>query len=52
MPIILQTALVSNLFFISQILYTRYSSNIFVGFLGKWENSDSYGGSVPSGGLA
>lgn len=51
MPIILQTALVSNLYFLSQLLYRRYSENIFVNLLGQWQES-SYGQSIPTGGLA
>ncbi|KAK8642034.1 hypothetical protein V6N13_011396 [Hibiscus sabdariffa] len=34
MPIILQSALVSNLYFISQLLYRKYSGNFFVNLLG------------------
>mmetsp|Transcript_22017 Transcript_22017/g.39607 ORF Transcript_22017/g.39607 Transcript_22017/m.39607 type:complete len:466 (-) Transcript_22017:413-1810(-) len=54
MPIILQTALVSNLYFFSQILYKRFSSNIFVGLLGRWEDPEfsPSGSSIPVGGLA
>ena len=37
MPIILQSALVSNLYFISQLLYKRYGGNILVQLLGKWQ---------------
>jgi len=55
-PIILQTALVSNLYFFSQLLYKRFSSNILVQLLGRWqevEGPNSGGGqSVPVGGLA
>jgi protein transport protein SEC61 subunit alpha len=36
-PIILQTALVSNLYFFSQLLYKRFSSNIIVQLLGRWQ---------------
>merc|ERR1712032_653297 len=32
-PIILQTALVSNLYFFSQLLYKRFKSNMFVNML-------------------
>merc|ERR1719377_162857 len=35
-PIILQTALVSNLYFFSQLLYRRYSTNFLVRMLGAW----------------
>jgi len=52
-PIILQTALVSNLYFLSQLLYRRYSTNIFVNMLGQWrETGSSHGQSIPVGGLA
>jgi protein transport protein SEC61 subunit alpha len=54
-PIILQTALVSNLYFFSQILYKRFSSNILVQLLGRWqETPGGQGGrqSIPVGGLA
>merc|ERR1719446_943458 len=37
MPIILQTALVSNLYFVSQLLYNRAPTNILVRLLGKWQ---------------
>lgn len=36
-PIILQTALVSNLYFMSQLLYRRYPTNPFVNLLGQWQ---------------
>jgi protein transport protein SEC61 subunit alpha len=36
-PIILQTALVSNMFFLSQLLYKRYAGNVFVNLLGTWQ---------------
>jgi protein transport protein SEC61 subunit alpha len=54
-PIILQTALVSNLYFFSQLLYKRYSSNILVQLLGRWQDveGNSFGSqSIPVGGLA
>merc|ERR1712048_871760 len=50
-PIILQTALVSNLYFFSQMLYRRFKSNMLVNLLGQWQEMD-YGQSVPVGGLA
>ena len=37
MPIILQSALVSNLYFISQLLYKRFGGNILVQLLGRWQ---------------
>lgn len=52
-PIILQTALVSNLYFFSQILYRRFRSNLAVNLLGQWQDTDLGGGqSVPIGGAA
>merc|ERR1712023_604516 len=52
-PIILQTALVSNLYFFSQLLYKRYSSNFLVRLFGRWQDVEGGGGanSVPVGGL-
>lgn len=51
MPIILQTALVSNLYFVSQMLYNRAPTNILVRLLGKWQEADS-GQKIPVGGIA
>lgn len=39
-PIILQSALVSNLYVISQMLSTRFSGNFLVNLLGTWSVSD------------
>jgi len=50
-PIILQTALVSNLYFFSQLLYKRYSNNLLVQLLGVWEDVEG-GVTIPKGGLA
>ncbi len=44
MPIILQSALVSNLYFISQLLYKRYGGNFIVQLLGRWQQVDHQGG--------
>ena len=35
-PIILQTALVSNMYFISQMLFRQFPTNFIVGLFGKW----------------
>ena len=51
MPIILQTALVSNLYFISQLLFKRYPTNVIVNLLGRWQDIGP-GQSFPAGGLA
>ncbi|KAH0872034.1 hypothetical protein HID58_069396 [Brassica napus] len=40
MPIILQYVLVSNLYFISQLLYRKFSGKFFVNLLGQWKESD------------
>lgn len=53
MPIILQTALVSNLYFISQLMYKKFSTNFLVRLLGVWQDVEgSSGQTVPVGGLA
>jgi len=51
MPIILQSALVSNLFFFSQILYTNFKTNFLVRLLGTWQDVDMSGRSIPVYGL-
>merc|ERR1712032_214525 len=50
-PIILQSALVSNLYFVSQLLYRLYSSNLLVQLLGVWKET-SNGQSKPISGFA
>jgi len=37
MPIMLQSALTSNIFFVSQMLYNRFPDNFFIQLLGVWE---------------
>nr|WCZ58736.1 protein transport protein Sec61 subunit alpha [Seculamonas ecuadoriensis] len=52
-PIILQTALVSNLYVVSQILYKRFSGNLLINLIGRWEEPEyGHGQSIPVGGLA
>lgn len=51
-PIILQTALISNVYFFSQILHRNFKGNFFVGLLGKWQEMEIGGESRPIGGLA
>merc|ERR1711865_1023203 len=51
-PIILQTALVSNLYFFSQLLYKRFPNNMLVAILGQWQEVEYTGQSVPVGGLS
>jgi len=52
-PIILQSALVSNLYFISQMLSVRFGGNFFVNLLGSWTEGGAGGParSYPTGGL-
>jgi len=50
-PIILQTALVSNLYFFSQLLYKRFKGNMLVNLLGQWQEVDYSGQSIPVGGV-
>merc|ERR1711896_29384 len=51
-PVILQTALVSNLYFFSQLLYRRFKTNMLVNILGQWQEVDYSGQSIPVGGIA
>jgi len=51
MPIILQTALVSNLYLISQVLYKRFGGNVIISLLGRWEQTEYSQQSIPVGGL-
>merc|ERR1711963_1288813 len=52
-PIILQSALVSNLYFFSQLAAKRYKTNFIVRLLGRWQEIEGSGGqSIPVGGLA
>jgi protein transport protein SEC61 subunit alpha len=50
-PIILQSALVSNFYFFSQLLYKRFKSNMLVNLLGSWQEFESQGQSIPVGGI-
>jgi len=52
-PIILQSALVSNLYIISQMLASRFGGNFFVNLLGVWQDVSGGGParSYPIGGL-
>lgn len=51
-PVILQTALVSNLYFFSRLLHKRYSSNFFVRLFGEWRAAPGGGRMIPVSGLA
>jgi protein transport protein SEC61 subunit alpha len=52
-PIILQTALVSNTFFLSQMLFRRFPTNFLVGLFGTWKELEGshYGQSIPVAGI-
>ena len=53
MPIILQTALVSNMYFLSQLLFRRYQTNPLIRLLGIWQEVPGRAGaSRPIAGLA
>lgn len=51
MSVILQTALVSNMYFISELLYKRFKGNWLIHILGSWQEV-SPGRSMPISGLA
>eukprot|EP00744_Colponema_vietnamica_P002755 GILI01004290.1.p1 GENE.GILI01004290.1~~GILI01004290.1.p1 ORF type:complete len:200 (-),score=74.85 GILI01004290.1:300-878(-) len=54
MPIILQTSIISNFNFFSQLIFRRFRTNYLVGLLGTWEEREysSSGQMYPVGGLA
>ncbi|OQR98445.1 protein transporter Sec61 subunit alpha [Achlya hypogyna] len=52
MPIILQSALVSNFYFVSQLLFKKFGDNIAVRVLGVWADVEGSVGSIPVSGLA
>lgn len=51
-PVILQAALIQNINFISELLYRRYSSNVFVRLLGRWAVDERTAQMHPVGGFA
>jgi len=52
-PIILQTALVSQFYFISQLIYRRFPTNPIIALMGVWKEIDGYQGQYyPVGGFA
>ena len=50
-PIILQTALVSNLYFLSQMLYRNFKGSFITNLFGNWQEAGMGGQVVPVGGL-
>lgn len=52
-PVVLLSALVANIFFVSQVLYGSVKSNFLVNLIGQWQAvSKDARASVPVGGLA
>ena len=52
MPIMLQSALASNIFMISQMLYSRFSDNLLVKLIGTWESREGSSQLFASSGIA
>src|SRR3712207_8446332 len=52
MPIMLQSALSSNVFLISQMLYSRFSDNLLVKLLGVWEPKEGSAQLFATSGIA
>jgi protein transport protein SEC61 subunit alpha len=50
-PIILQTALVSNLYIFSQMLYRNFKGSFVTNLFGNWQEAGANGQLVPVGGL-
>lgn len=51
-PVILQSALVSMIYFFSQLLHGRFPRNLLVRMIGVWKESPHTGQSIPVSGLA
>ena len=51
MPIMLQSALSSNVFLVSQMLYSRFSDNLLVKLIGVWEAREGSAQMQPISGL-
>lgn len=52
MPIVLYSALISNIYFISQMFYNMAPGNPFFGLLGEWQVQEETGNLIPVGGIA
>lgn len=52
MPIMLESALTSNVFLVSQMLYNKFPSNFLVGLLGVWEGVEGTGQIRATSGIA
>ncbi len=51
MPIILQSALVSNVYFFSQMLHRNFKGSFITNIFGTWQEAGYQGQTVPIGGL-
>jgi protein transport protein SEC61 subunit alpha len=51
MPIILQSALVSNVYFFSQMLHRNFKGSFITSLFGSWQESGYQGQTLPVGGL-
>ncbi|KAJ3098993.1 translocon subunit [Phlyctochytrium bullatum] len=51
MPLVLQTAVLSNIYFVSQVLFRKFPNNILVRLIGVWTNHDGGRQQFASGGL-
>lgn len=51
MPIILHAAVISNLYFFSQLMWKRFKGNLFVSMIGQWQEVEYTGEQYPVGGL-
>lgn len=52
MPIMLQSALVSNIFFVSQLLFKRWPDSFLIRLLGIWKSEEGVPQEFASGGFA
>ena len=52
MPIMLESALTSNVFLVSQMLYNKFPSNLLVKLLGVWEPLEGTGQIRATSGIA
>ena len=48
----MQTSMIQNLYFFSQLLYKRFKTNFIVRLLGQWQEIEFGGQSIPVAGLA
>uniref|UniRef100_A0A0E0ETQ7 Translocon Sec61/SecY plug domain-containing protein n=1 Tax=Oryza meridionalis TaxID=40149 RepID=A0A0E0ETQ7_9ORYZ len=50
-PVVLHRVLLPLPYVASKVLYKKYSGNILVNLLGKWDGSNHFGQSIPVGGI-